>query len=125
MRKERHGLANEVQRAQAFEFKYEKLKATHDELIAKCARLEAELSGERSSHAETRTALAALRDELAARPAGRPGAGGVPDATMRQSLQALRREIDRVLGAPGGRGESTAKVPDKTASDRIDIEFSS
>jgi chromosome segregation ATPase len=124
LRKERHALANEVQRAQAFEFKHEKLNRAHGELLAKCERLEAELSGERAAHASTRDEFEQLRDGLApCAPARTGGGGGLSDASLRQSLHALRTQIDRVLGGPGTSVEPPAKAEDKAAHGRIDIQF--
>lgn len=124
LRKERHALANDLQRAYAFEHKYEKVKASHEELLAKCARLEAELSGERTAHVKSREELADLRDEFAARLA-KLGAGvPAPDPALRQSLLALRTQLDRVLtGGAGGAGGAAAPAARPAATERIDIEF--
>ncbi len=115
MRKERHGLANEAQRGYAFEHKLNKLQAAHEELTARAERLEAELMRERAGHVETRAELERLKDKSAP-------VGNTRDPELRQALETLRAQLDRVLGAPPAAASSQRGLK-TAASERIDIEF--
>lgn len=121
MRKERHSLANEVQRGYAFEHRLTKLQEAHDTLTARAERLEAELMRERAGHVETRAELEKLREKSTGLPHG-AGAGNLRDPELRQTLETLRTQLDRVLGAPAGAGPSHRGLK-TAASERIDIEF--
>jgi len=118
MRKERHSLANEVQKAYAIEHKYERLKFAYEDATAKVERLEADLLQERAAHQKTRQEL-----EAASKSPGRPPAGA-NDSLLRENLEALRDEIDRVLSLkPGKPGTSSSHPPVRQAPEHIDIEF--
>jgi chromosome segregation ATPase len=123
MRKERHALANEVQKGYAYEHKYERLKTSHDELTATAVRLEAELIRERAAHIECRAELEQLR-AASGKSLGAAG-GNARDPELRRALEALRTQLDRVLGAPAPAAHAEPQSRLKTAAlDRIDIEFS-
>lgn len=103
LRKERHALANEAQRGAAYQHRYERLKAEHDELSAQVGRLESELARERAAHTQSRAEL----DTLHRRP---------NDGELRATLIALRAKIDAALGADSaGQGLDGA--------DHIEIHF--
>jgi hypothetical protein len=121
MRKERHSLANDAQRAYAYEHKFEKLRAVHEELTAKADRLESELVRERAAHVQTRAELEALRETPGVRPGGNGAAPLAGD--LRRTLELLREQLDRVLGQPAGGGNPEARTVAKTSVERIDIEF--
>ncbi len=120
MRKERHALANEVQRGNAFEHKLTKLQASHDELTERAERLEAELIRERAAHVENRAESEKLREETA--PAQGSAPGNPRDPALRHALETLRAQLDRVLG-PGSDVASGPVRPKTAAAARIDIEF--
>ena len=120
MRKERHALANEVQRGYAFEHKATKLQASHDELTERAERLEAELIRERAAHVEDRVELQKLREDTT--PARGSAPGNPRDAALRHALETLRAQLDRVLG-PGADVERGPVRPKTAAAARIDIEF--
>lgn len=119
MRKERHALANDAQRGYAYELKLQKLQVVHDELIKKADRLESELVRERASHMQSRVELEQLQ---AQREAARPVARGGTDPELRAALEALRTQLDRVLGGGGG-GAGPVRPAAKAAPEHIDIEF--
>jgi len=111
LRKERHALANEAQRAQAYEFKYQRVQAAYDELATRLERLESELVREREAHIQTRAQLDALPK------------GGVRrnDPRLRQTLEELRATIDRALAGEPGKAAPALEPP---KAEHIEIEFS-
>lgn len=120
VRKERHALANEVQRGYAFEHKLTKLQASHDELTERAERLETELIRERAAHLEDRAELEKLRGKST------PDVGSTPgnprDPALRHVLETIRAQLDRVLG-PGSDAAGNPIRPKTAAAARIDIEF--
>lgn len=124
MRAERHSLANEVQRGYAFESKFERLTAAHDELTAKVVRIESELTQERAAHAQSRTHLEELKAKPRPEPVRAP-LGNARDPELQQALEALRAQLDRVLGrATGVAPPAPSSAPKPDAPQHIDIEFS-
>ncbi len=113
LRKERHGLANQVQVAYAIEHRHEKLQREHGELTARAEVLASELSAERTLHADARRALESLTDEVET--LRRRGAGGVAPG-LRSELQSLRDHLDRILETPApaiaARTRSSAPEPE-------------
>ena len=111
LRKERHALANAAQRAQAYEFKYQRVQAAYDELATRLERLESELVREREAHIQTRAQLDALPK------------GGVRrnDPRLRQTLEELRATIDRALAGEPGKAAPALEPP---KAEHIEIEFS-
>ena len=104
MRQERHTLANEAQRAQAFEFKVQKVQKAHDALAARVEELEAELTREREAHRQTRAHVSADPKD---------------DLRLRQTLQKLREQIDQALA------QTAVQAPaEPTKTEHIEIEFS-
>lgn len=120
MRKERHALANDAQRGYAFKHKFEKLEVAHEELTKKVERLESELARERSAHMQSRAELEQAQKlrEVAA-PVSRSVTRGTDDPELRGAIEALRKQLDRVLAS----GESSIRPIAKPAPERIDIEF--
>ncbi|MGB8166442.1 MAG: hypothetical protein WCF18_03055 [Chthoniobacteraceae bacterium] len=119
MRKERHTLANDAQRGYAFEHKLEKLQVTYEELKKKAEQLEAELSAERTAHERT---LAELEQLKAQRSRPLSPASPTRDATdpeLRAAMEALRTQLDRVLG-----GKPLPVSPaTKPVTEHIEIKF--
>lgn len=122
MRRERHALANEVQKAYAVGHNYEKLKATHAELTARAEALEAELAGERKAHAQTRADLESALALVMAAPRAAAG-GGARDSELRRMLEAIRVQIDLALGGSSHGGSAHVRTLPNPASEHIDIEF--
>ncbi|MEA3212059.1 MAG: hypothetical protein QOE70_5116 [Chthoniobacter sp.] len=139
LRRERHELANQVQRSFALEHQLEKLKKAneelkqaHEELKARAHTLETELTVERATHTQTRREMADLRDEVMRRH-GAPGASrssksADPDPELKEALLALQKQLERVLS--GGtrkvvpcKGPHSMTAVERDDSDHIEISF--
>ncbi len=119
MRKERHALANDVQRGYAFEHKLGKLQSVHDELTRNAERLKADLVAERAAHERTRAELEQAKGQRSRPPGAAPAGRSGTDPELRGALEALREQLERVLG-----GKSTAPRPvAETVNEHIEIQF--
>lgn len=107
LRKERHALANQAQRGQAYEYQFEKQKKLNTELQAKVGNLETELSAERAAHASARLELADLKELLPVSPS--TGEAAPASAELRELLFNLKAKLDQVLANPALKNSETTR----------------
>lgn len=129
LRRERHTLANQVQRSYANDLQFEKLKKTHEELKAKAQALETELLMERAARQQAAMDLSKAREAASAagaRPAPAPN-DGISDPELRATLQTLRDQLDRVLATPSAKSPAKKAPPPRIIevepAEHIEISF--